>query len=80
MRRAAPVGLLRMIGRPLLRAGCCPVHGLRLGRRAFRCTAAARRLVHLIERPQTTQRDTVPVACRLLEGETVANIAEGAGR
>ena len=43
-------------------------------------TAAARRLVHLIERPQTTRRDTVPVACRLLEGETVANIAEGAGR
>ena len=34
MRRAAPVGLLRMIGRPLLRAGCCPVHGLRLDRRA----------------------------------------------
>jgi len=38
--------------------------------------AAARRLVHLIERPQTTKINTVSVPCQLVEGETIERIAE----
>ena len=37
--------------------------------------AAARRLVHLIERPQTTKINTVSVPCQLVEGETIERIA-----
>lgn len=36
--------------------------------------SAARRLVHLIERPQVSRRLVVPVPCQLIEGETVARI------
>ena len=36
--------------------------------------AAARRLVHLIERPQTTKINTVSVPCQLVEGETIERI------
>ena len=38
--------------------------------------AAARRLVHLIERPQTARRPVVHVPCQLVPGETVARITE----
>lgn len=33
--------------------------------------AAARKLVHLIEQPRTTFKETISVPCRLIEGETV---------
>jgi len=38
--------------------------------------AAARRLVHLIERPQTARRPVVHVPCQLVTGETIARITE----
>jgi len=36
--------------------------------------AAARKLVHLIEQPQTTFQETIPIPCRLIEGETVCTL------
>lgn len=33
---------------------------------------AARQLVHLIESPRTTYPETIPIPCRLIDGETVA--------
>ncbi len=33
---------------------------------------AARQLVHLIERPNTTYHEVVPIPCKLIQGETIA--------
>ena len=35
---------------------------------------AARQLVHLIEQPRTTCPEILPIACRLLEGETISRL------
>lgn len=37
---------------------------------------AARQLIHLIERPRTTYPEIIPIACKLLPGETVAAPAD----
>ena len=36
--------------------------------------SAARKLVHLIEQPRTTFKETISVPCRLIEGDTVADL------